>query len=290
MTKVKDKIQAPDMVEQNEAVVYAGDVHPDTEIPASMVPGPVTMTPAAQPMAVSQADRLIELAIQSNADVDRLDKLLELKERYDREEARKAYTAAMAAFKAEAPVISKDRKISFDHKDGGGKTEYWHATLGNIVNLAVPVMAKHGLSHNWDMERDGDRIKVRCVVTHSSGHREKTDWWPGPLDSSGKKNPIQQAASTVTYLERYTFLMITGLAVEEQDDDGAHGADDTKPELITDEQALSIHSKITDNDLDMDIFMGWLKRSQKCDSIEAIPVALFDLIMKKIEKSIKNKS
>ena len=290
MTKVKDKIQAPDLVEQNEAVVYAGDVHPDTEIPASMVPGPVTMTPAAQPMAGSQADRLIELAIQSNADVDRLDKLLELKERYDREEARKAYTAAMAAFKAEAPVISKDRKISFDHKDGGGKTEYWHATLGNIVNLAVPVMAKHGLSHNWDMERDGDRIKVRCVVTHSSGHREKTDWWPGPLDSSGKKNPIQQAASTVTYLERYTFLMITGLAVEEQDDDGAHGADDTKPELITDEQALSIHSKITDNDLDMDIFMGWLKRSQKCDSIEAIPVALFDFVMNKIEKSIKDKS
>ena len=289
MTKVKDKIQAPDLVEQAQELIHEAYTPDSNGNLPSHVSGTL-VPPPAQPMAVSQADRLIELAIQSNADVDRLDKLLELKERYDREEARKAYTAAMAAFKAEAPVISKDRKISFDHKDGGGKTEYWHATLGNIVNLAVPVMARHGLSHNWDMERDGDRIKVRCVVTHSSGHREKTDWWPGPLDNSGKKNPIQQAASTVTYLERYTFLMITGLAVEEQDDDGAHGADDTKPELITDEQALSIHSKITDNDLDMDIFMGWLKRSQKCDSIEAIPVALFDFVMNKIEKSIKDKS
>lgn len=291
MTKVKDKIQAPDLVEQNEAVVYAGDVHPDTEIPASMVhPDPVKMPPLAQPIATSQADRLIELAIQNNADVDRLDKLLELKERYEKEEARKSYTAAMAAFKGEDIVITKDRTVRFPHKDGPGETSYKHASLGNIISIAVPRMAAHGLSHKWESKREGDRIEVRCVVTHRDGHSESTEWWPGPLDASGKKNPIQQAASTVTYLERYTFLMITGLAVEEQDDDGAHGADDTKPELITEDQALSIHAKITDNDLDMDIFMGWLKRSQKCDSIEAIPVALFDFVMNKIEKSIKDKS
>ena len=135
MTKVKDKIQAPDLVEQNEAVVYAGDVHPDTEIPASMVhPDPVKMPPLAQPIATSQADRLIELAIQNNADVDRLDKLLELKERYEKEEARKSYTAAMAAFKGEDIVITKDRTVRFPHKDGSGETSYKHrsATLSAL--------------------------------------------------------------------------------------------------------------------------------------------------------------
>jgi hypothetical protein len=41
-----------------------------------------------------------------------------------------------------------------------------------------------------------------------------------PPDDSGKKNPIQQIASTVSYLERYTLFAITGLAPQE-DDDGA---------------------------------------------------------------------
>jgi hypothetical protein len=40
-------------------------------------------------------------------------------------------------------------------------------------------------------------------------------------DESGKKNAIQQVASTNTYLQRYTFLAITGLATKGQDDDGA---------------------------------------------------------------------
>ena len=41
----------------------------------------------------------------------------------------------------------------------------------------------------------------------------------GP-DGSGGKNAIQAIGSTVSYLERYTLLAATGLATEDQDDDG----------------------------------------------------------------------
>jgi hypothetical protein len=44
-----------------------------------------------------------------------------------------------------------------------------------------------------------------------------------PPDASGGKNTIQQIASTVTYLQRYTLLAITGVATKGQDDD-ARGA------------------------------------------------------------------
>jgi len=37
---------------------------------------------------------------------------------------------------------------------------------------------------------------------------------------SGNKNPIQAIASTVSYLERYTLLAITGLTTKDMDDDG----------------------------------------------------------------------
>lgn len=245
----------------------------------------------AENMPVNQADRLIELAITSNVDADRLDKLLALKERYEKEEARKVYTQAMANFKAEGITITKDKTVRFPHKDGPGETSYSHASLGNIVAIAVPALARQGLSHRWEAKREDDRIMVRCIMTHAAGHSEATEWWPGPLDSSGKKNPIQQAASTVTYLERYTFLMITGLAVEDQDDDGAaSGEPPESVKLISEDQVNTLHSKITGAELDMDATLRWLSTSAaKAGRLEDIPVNMFDIVNKKIDAAVKAK-
>lgn len=242
---------------------------------------------------INQADRLIEMAISSNADVDRLDQLLELKERYEKLEARKSYTAAMASFKSEDLVIKKDKRVSFPHRDGAGETSYRHATLGNIIGIAVPLLAKYGLSHKWEMKREGNLIEVRCVITHRDGHSEETEWWPAPLDDSGKKNPIQQAASTVTYLERYTFLMLSGLAVEDQDDDGIEGGGQPEPEpeveYISENESNTIHALITDNNLEMPIILGWLYKVKKIDCIEHIPLNLLATVTDKINTGIKQK-
>ena len=51
------------------------------------------------------------------------------------------------------------------------------------------------------------------------GHEKSTSLQAPPDESSGK-NSIQAIASTVSYLERYTFLAITGLSTREQDNDG----------------------------------------------------------------------
>lgn len=45
----------------------------------------------------------------------------------------------------------------------------------------------------------------------------------GPPDTGGAKNAIQARASTVSYLERYTFKAVAGVA-EGGDDDGQGGA------------------------------------------------------------------
>ncbi len=167
---------------------------------------------------ISQPDKLLEMAISKGADMDQLDKLLQLKERYDNEMARKAFTAALAAFKTEDLCIKKDRTVTIETKDAG-TYGYTHASLGNIVGTAVPIMSKHGLSHRWETVQADARVKVTCILTHRDGHSEQTTLEASP-DTSGKKNGIQQVASTVTYLQRYTFLSITGLAVEEMDNDG----------------------------------------------------------------------
>lgn len=258
-----------------------------------ITPGPImqgnTAIQQSSHSSIAQADRLIELAMSQDVSMEKLEKLLELKERYEKEEARKAYVAAMAEFKSEGVVIEKDRLVNYEHSNGDGETRYRHASLGNVIGVATPFLAKHGLSHKWVSRRVEARIEVKCVITHREGHSEETDWWPGPLDTSGKKNPLQQAASTVTYLERYTFLMITGLAVVDQDDDGTDGGEMPGPERITEDQANKIHAMITENELSMDIFMRWLKQSIKCKAIADIPSSYFDAVMGKIEKTIKAK-
>ena len=50
-------------------------------------------------------------------------------------------------------------------------------------------------------------------------------------EDSGTKNNIQAMGSSITYLERYTLFAATGLASEEQDDDGAGSGDRVMSEL-----------------------------------------------------------
>lgn len=162
---------------------------------------------------------LLNMAVQQGADIDKLEKLMDLQTRWEQNEARKAYHQAIAEFKTESINIIKNKSVSFDNSNGG-KTEYKHATLSNILELTVPVLAKYGLSHSWSTEQADGLVTVKCFLTHSAGHSESVSLFSSP-DTSGKKNGIQQIGSTISYLERYTFLAITGLAAKDQDDDGS---------------------------------------------------------------------
>lgn len=253
------------------------------------------LMPAQAPpqMLQTQQDRFVEMALQSG-DMGQLEKMLALKERYDKEEARKAFTAALAGFKSEGVEIKKDRLVSFENNDKS-MTTYTHASLGNIVKTAVPLMAKHGLSHRWDIEQlDGGAVSCKCILTHEGGHSEETKPIKASPDESGKKNNIQKIASTMTYLERYTFLEVTGLAVEEQDDDGvASGSPVVAPEVetISDDQIKTLDARITDNNLDEKLFTGWL--AKKCPyttgKIDKLAVDNYSMVLARLDKTIKLK-
>ena len=155
-------------------------------------------------------------------DVAKLKELLELQERWDANQAKKAYVQAMAKFKKKPPEIFKDKAVSY------GQTEYSHASLHNVTVTINSELSKHGLTASWQTSQDNGSVQVTCKITHVLGHSEETRLSAAP-DVSGSKNPIQAIGSTVTYLQRYTLLALTGLATADQDDDGK-GAD-TKPQL-----------------------------------------------------------
>lgn len=160
---------------------------------------------------------MIQTAIERGASVEQLTQLLALQERYDATEARKAFVVALNAFKSKPPTISKNKSVKY------GNTAYKHATLDHVSAIIGESLAKVGISHRWETEqKDGGLIVVTCILTHALGHTERVPLQAMP-DTSGSKNSIQAVGSTVSYLQRYTLLAATGMATEEQDDDGMQG-------------------------------------------------------------------
>lgn len=153
-------------------------------------------------------------AVERGVDPATLAKMMDLQDRWEAGQARKAFVAAMSAFKAECPsVIGKDKRADF----GAGKAKYSYATTGAIVTAITPALSKNGLSLSWETSQATGYVTVTCHVTHSGGHRESATL-TGPKDESGGKNPIQMIGSSVHYLQRYTMVSVLGLATADMDD------------------------------------------------------------------------
>lgn len=171
-----------------------------------------------QPRAAVTPMDMLNMAVQQGADLDKLSKLMDLQERWETNEARKAFVQALNAFKANPPTLVKNRHVSY--QGAKGRTEYDHATLDHVSDEIGKALAAQGLSHRWDVDQiDGGLIRVTCVLTHEQGHSERVSLQAG-ADQSGGKNNIQAIGSAVSYLQRYTLLAATGLAAKDQDDDG----------------------------------------------------------------------
>jgi len=167
---------------------------------------------------------LLALAIQKDLDIEKLTKLMELQERWQANEAKKLFVAAMTAFKKEPPKVVKDMHVDYTTK-AGMRVNYNHASLGNVVASVTEALSQHDMSVNWQTETK-ELVSVTCTITHVAGHSESTSISAKP-DDSGGKNAIQAIGSTITYLQRYTLLAICGLATNEFEDDGRGG---NKPE------------------------------------------------------------
>lgn len=200
---------------------------------------------------ISTMPEVIQYALQNNAGVEKLEKMMELHERYEKNEAKKAYHAAMTAFKADPPKIEKDAHVNFTTQKG--RTEYNHATLANVTSTINKALSNHGLSAAWETDQAEAGISVTCKITHVLGHSESTKLTAG-ADNSGGKNAIQSIGSTVTYLQRYTLLALTGLATHEQDNDGAGSG----VEFITEEQIETLNKLIESTGTDLGKFLSFM--------------------------------
>ena len=175
----------------------------------------------AQPVALMTV--IERLASNPNVDVDKIQRLLEMQERWELNKAKASFRESMAEFKKNPPEIIRRRMAEMNGVAKSSGKEYsikiLYADLENVTTAITDGLANVGITHAFQIKQEGERITVTCILSRGIYSEEGVTLTAGP-DVSGAKNPIQSVASTVSYLERYTLLAATGMAAGMPDTDG----------------------------------------------------------------------
>lgn len=213
---------------------------------------------------------LIDRALSQGASAEMIEKLMTLQERWEKNQARKEYDAAVAEAKAKIPAITRNRT---------GHNDKRYADFAAIAKVVDPVLSEFGLSYRFRTSQT-DRINVTCILAHRAGHCEETTL-SGPADTSGNKNAIQAIGSTLSYLQRYSLVQMLGLAASDDDDGKAAGQVDA----ITMEQAQELLDIINKAGADVSKFC----KAFRIDAVPDLPAKRFEEAKQRLAAFNKNK-
>jgi hypothetical protein len=200
------------------------------------------------------------MASDPNVDVDKLERLMQMRERAIERSAKTDFDAAMADMQPELPVIGERGKAA---------GRYTYALWEDINAQIKPVLQKHGFALTFRTDfKDG--ISITGVLSHRAGHREETSITL-PADGSGNKNDVQAVASSVSYGKRYTAGALLNLTSHGEDDDAYRAAVET----ISDDQEIQINDMLEATGSDKAKFLKWLK----VEKVSDIPAKSFDSVM-----------
>lgn len=222
---------------------------------------------------------LLDRALSRGMDPGTLEKLMDLQDRHERNQARRAFDAAVAAAKAEFPVIRKNRVVDFVGKTGI-RTHYEHEDLAEIARTVDPILGKHGLSYRFRTASPvNEPVSVTCILSHKDGHSEENTLH-GPRDESGNKNPLQSIGSTISFLQRYTLKAALGMAAAADDDGRASGGAGGP---VSEEQVEAMRAKIVEVAADLPRFL----KTFGIERLDEMPASRFDEAMRKLAAKAK---
>src|SRR4051812_49460679 len=119
-----------------------------------------------------------------------------------------ALAAAMAKVQAELPKLERDRTVEVTPKNSAPYS-YSYATLANLSEAVLPLLAKHGLSFvAMPGSSSEGRMSLNYHLMHESGEFLSGEF---PISAEGG---IQQLGGRITYARRYVLAAIVGIAAD----------------------------------------------------------------------------
>lgn len=172
--------------------------------------------PVIQSESAQLIDLIGRLASDPNSDIDKMERLMAMRERVLDREAKQAFNAAFSAAKSEMPQVVRNAK--------NDQTNSMYATEDAIDLAITPIITKHGFAMSFSSgssPREGHE-HIICILSHENGY-ERTYEAQIPVAGVGLKGIRNMThthayGSTKTYARRYMKFDIWDIATT--DDDG----------------------------------------------------------------------
>jgi hypothetical protein len=171
-----------------------------------------------QVSAVNNVMNAVErIATNPDADIEKLERLLDMQERVMNKQAEQDFFSAMASCQESMPAVIKDKQ--------NNQTNSSYASFENLNKTIKPTYTDHGFSLSFGTDNspiDG-HMRITCDVFHRGGHT-KHYFVDMPLDNAGIKGSINKTGvhaigSTMSYGKRYLATLIFNITIADQDND-----------------------------------------------------------------------
>lgn len=172
-----------------------------------------------------------------------------------------------------------------DKKNPHFKSSY--ADLSSVWDACRVALSENGLAVVQTVEsRDKDAFLV-TTLAHSSGQ-----WMRSEMPIVTAKWDPQGIGSALTYYRRYSLASIVGVAPEDDDAEGAqkreaYRAPEVKPQTITRQQAIELHTDLKNCELSFQKSIEKFCATAKIPStLEGLPIGHYERLKQAIAKNL----
>ena len=243
-------------------------------------------------MDASNLDALIaEAAVSEHCDYETIDRLIALRRHMMDHEAERAFNEALSQVQGAVRAVHPDRH--------NPQTRSEYASYTALDRAVRPHYVAAGLSVSYDTAPtdDPDMIQVIAYVSHVGGHT-RTYSVRVPTDGRGIKGTQMMTrthamGSGMSYGMRYLLKMIFNLSIGDEDDDGNASGGTVPPEPVTDDQADTIESMLSEHEMDQGLFLRAVERrynTQPLTRIADIPAVIYEDCVQYIQMVAERKA
>jgi hypothetical protein len=177
-----------------------------------ITPVPPTQYPAIQQTATGQ---LLQMAVDKNLDVEKLEKLIELKHREEELAAKIDFDHHFSEMQKQFPIVYKKKAV----KNDKGTILYKYCPLHVVERAFRKIIHDNGFSYRFGSHTGKEGTTQPYCTVSGWGHEVET-----PLDIPLTKltsatNKIQEYGAALSYGYRYAFCAAFGIVIAGEDDD-----------------------------------------------------------------------
>lgn len=163
----------------------------------------------------THVDLIGQLARDPDCDPGKLQALLDVKEQWEANEARKAYARALVEFQSRCPIITPGDRAN-------GRP---YARIDRIWRETRSLRDELGLAVQWStFALEDGRAVLTGKLWHRSGHCEDVRQEINLPDRIKGQNDAQVSGSAETYAKRYATCAALGIIIGDDDDGNKAGA------------------------------------------------------------------